>query len=71
MRPRLVALKASANYKSIALPGELSVGPEFGLTISRKAQPAASDFAMYLRSPQGQAMLKAYGFIPVALPAKQ
>lgn len=63
-------VKKSANYKSVALPGELSVGPEYGLTVSRKAQPAASDFAMYLLSPQGQAALKAYGFIPVALPAE-
>jgi molybdate transport system substrate-binding protein len=62
-------VKASSNYKSVALPPELSVGPEYGLTVSRKAQPAAADFAMYLLSPPGQATLQAYGFIPVALPA--
>lgn len=62
-------VKASANYKSVALPEELSVGPEYGLTVSRTAQPAAADFAMYLLSPPGQATLKAFGFIPVALPA--
>jgi molybdate transport system substrate-binding protein len=62
-------VKASSNYKSVALPDELSVGPEYGLTVSRKAQPAAADFAMYLLSPPGQATLQAYGFIPVALPA--
>jgi len=56
-------------YRSIALPQELSVGPEYGLTVSRKAQPAAADFAMYLLSPKGQASLEAFGFIPVALPA--
>jgi hypothetical protein len=57
-----------ARYKSVALPPELSVGPEYGLTVSRKAQPAAADFAMYLMSPQAQATLKSFGFIPVALP---
>jgi molybdate transport system substrate-binding protein len=62
-------VKASSAYKSVELPGELSVGPEYGLTVSRKAQPGAADFAMYLLSPQGQASLKAFGFIPVALPA--
>jgi len=62
-------VKASSNYKSVALPDQLSVGPEYGLTVSRKAQPLATDFAMYLLSPPGQATLKAYGFIPVALPA--
>ena len=62
-------VKASSKYKSVELPPELSVGPEYGLTVSRKAQPGAADFAMYLLSPQGQASLKAFGFIPVALPA--
>ena len=62
-------VKASPKYKSVELPPELSVGPEYGLTVSRKAQPGAADFAMYLLSPNGQATLKAYGFLPVALPA--
>jgi ABC-type molybdate transport system substrate-binding protein len=56
-------VKASSKYKSFELPGELSVGPEYGLTVSLKAQPGAADFAMYLLSPQGQASLKAFGFI--------
>ena len=30
--------------------------------------PGAADFAMYLLSPQGHSSLKAFGFIPVALP---
>ena len=58
----------SANYKSVALPAELVVGAEYGLTVSRKAQSGTADFAMYLLSPQGQAKLKAFGFVPVALP---
>jgi molybdate transport system substrate-binding protein len=64
-------VRESAQYKSVALPPELSVGPEYGLTVSRKAQAGASDFAIYLMSPQGQATLKAYGFVPVALPAER
>jgi molybdate transport system substrate-binding protein len=61
----------SANYKSVALPPQLTVGPEYGLTVSRKAVAGAADFAMYLLSPQGQATLKSFGFVPVALPAGQ
>jgi molybdate transport system substrate-binding protein len=61
-------VKASAKYKSVELPPALSLGPEYGLTVSRKASPGAADFAMYLLSPPGQAGLKAFGFIPVALP---
>jgi molybdate transport system substrate-binding protein len=64
-------VKASPKYKSVALPPELSVGPEYGLTVSRKAAPGAADFAMYLLSPQGQSSLKSFGFIPVALPAER
>lgn len=55
-------------YKSVELPPELLVGAEYGLTVSRNAAPGAADFAMYLLSPQGQSSLKAFGFIPVALP---
>jgi len=64
-------VKASPKYKSVALPPELSVGPEYGLTVSRKAAPGTADFAMYLLSPQGQSGLKSFGFIPVALPAER
>lgn len=61
---------APKKYKMIGLPPELSVGPEYGLTVSKSATAVAADFAMYLLSPQGQRTLKAYGFIPVALPAE-
>lgn len=61
---------ASPAYKSIELPPELSVGPEYGLTLSRKATPGAAEFALYLLSPRGQAVLKSYGFVPVTLPAE-
>jgi molybdate transport system substrate-binding protein len=63
-------VNASKAYKLIELPPDLSVGPEYGLTVSRKAAPGAADFAMYLLSPRGQSTLKSYGFIPVALPAE-
>jgi molybdate transport system substrate-binding protein len=62
-------VRESSKYKSVALPPELSVGPEYGLTVSRKAAAGAADFAMYLLSPPAQATLKSFGFVPVALPA--
>ena len=62
-------VRDSAKYKSVALPPDLSVGPEYGLTVSRKAIAGAADFAIYLLSPPAQATLKSFGFIPVALPA--
>jgi molybdate transport system substrate-binding protein len=62
-------VRDSTRYKSIALPRQLSVGPEYGLTVSRTAQPGAADFALYLLSPEGQQRLQAFGFIAVTLPA--
>ena len=61
-------VRGATQYKSVSLPPELVVGPEYGLTVSRKAQAGAADFAIYLLSPPAQATLKAFGFIPVALP---
>ncbi len=63
-------IKASAKYVTIELPPELSVGPEYGLTVSRQALPGAADFAMYLLSPQGQTSLQSFGFIPVTKPSE-
>jgi ABC-type molybdate transport system substrate-binding protein len=63
------AAKEASTYKSVALPPQLVVGAEYGLTVSRKAQPAAADFALYLVSPAGQRSLQAFGLVPVALPA--
>ena len=62
-------VRESPNYKQVTLPAGLAVGPEYGLTVSRKAQAGAADFAMYLLSPPGQRSLKAFGFIAVTLPA--
>jgi molybdate transport system substrate-binding protein len=64
-------VRDSTKYKSVALPPELAVGPEYGLTVSRKAAAGAADFAMYLLSQAAQATLKSFGFIPVALPAEK
>jgi molybdate transport system substrate-binding protein len=60
-------VRGAVQYKSVPLPPELIVGPEYGLTVSRRAQPGVADFAMYPLSPPAQATLKAFGFIPVAL----
>lgn len=62
-------ISASSKYRMVELPADLAVGPEYGLTVSRKAAPGAADFAMFLLSPPGQGILKSFGFIPVTLPA--
>ncbi len=55
---------AASGFKSVGLPPELSVGPEYGLTLSRKAAPEAIAFAAYLLSAAGQDRLTASGFLP-------
>lgn len=59
---RLIA--TAPGLKMVGLPPELSVGPEYGLTVSRKASPEAIAFAAYLLSPDGQRRMQEFGFIP-------
>lgn len=59
---------APEKFRRVELPEDLSVGPEFGLTLAKGASHAAADFAFYILSPQGQGTLRDFGFIPVALP---
>lgn len=63
---RLVA--GTPGLKMVGLSPELSVGPEYGLTVSRKAGNAATAFAAYLLSSAGQDQLKAFGFLPGVTP---
>lgn len=58
-------VSSSPRYKLVELPPELSVGAEYGLTVSRNAALGAADFAKYLLSDQGQNLLTVFGFIPV------
>jgi molybdate transport system substrate-binding protein len=50
------------------LPPELRVGPEYGLAVMTGAVPKARDLALFILSPEGQAILAKRGFVPVALP---
>jgi hypothetical protein len=54
----------------VPVPDVLQVGPEYGLTILKGARPAAADLALYILSPDGQALLARHGFGPVGLPAR-
>lgn len=53
----------------VALPNDLSVGADYGLIVLRDAPPAAWHLAMYILSPEGQAVLAKYGFDAAARPA--
>lgn len=50
--------------KQVALPRELAVGAEYGLTLIDGASPNAGRLAMVITGPAGQAILGRRGFAP-------
>jgi len=56
------AQKQNPTQQVIALPDELSVGADYGLTVITGAPPAAQRFANFIVSPEGEAILASYGF---------
>ncbi len=48
----------------VALPGNLAVGADYGLTVITGAPPAADEFAQFILAPAGQKILIGYGFAP-------
>jgi ABC-type molybdate transport system substrate-binding protein len=49
-------------------PPGLQVGPEYTLAVLKNGDPLAAELALYVLSPNGQAILARSGFIPVSLP---
>lgn len=65
-----VQSKREANsLRIVALPPDLAVGADYGLTLVKAARPEAAQLAFYILSPAGQAILARHGFTAVALPA--
>jgi len=52
----------------VALPDELAVGADYGLTVLAGASPQAYQFAMFVLSTDGQRILAKHGFAAPALP---
>ncbi len=61
----LVELPGSA---VVQLPESLSVGADYGLTVMKDASPVASQYAMFILSARGQAILAKNGFAAPNLP---
>ncbi len=55
----------------VAIPPELAVGADYGLTLLRGASAEAANFAMFVLSPAGQAVLKRSGFDAPGLPQEE
>jgi len=58
----VVAKREVAALEIVAVPPELTVGADYGLTVMTGASPRAAEFAAFVLSPRGQAILARYGF---------
>ena len=56
------AQKQNPGQQIVQLPGNLSVGADYGLTVIDGAPPAAQAFANFIVSPDREAILTSYGF---------
>jgi len=60
----LAAQKENPEQQIVALPDNLAVGADYGLTVINEAPPAAQRFADFIMSPEGQKILTSHGFAP-------
>jgi molybdate transport system substrate-binding protein len=54
--------------RMLALPDSLTVGANYALTVIKPARLAATQFALFVLSTQGQEILALHGFTSVAIP---
>lgn len=52
----------------VEIPGSVNVVPEYGLATMRDCKAEALTFALFVMSSPGQALLRMFGFVPVAMP---
>lgn len=59
----LAAIRDNPRQQAVALPAELTVGADYGLTVMDGAPPEAYDFAGFILSDDGRHILTAHGFV--------
>src|SRR5689334_7197310 len=64
----LAAVKENPGQQMVALPDNLAVGADYGLTVMTGASPQAYRFAMFILSPDSQRILARFGFNAPAVP---
>jgi ABC-type molybdate transport system substrate-binding protein len=64
----VLAQKEVQALEIVRVPGELSVGADYGLVVRNWASVEAWRLAMYILSPAGQKILADYGFEATAIP---
>jgi ABC-type molybdate transport system substrate-binding protein len=64
----VLAQEEVPDLRIVALPEELGVGADYGLVVRKDAPPQAWQLALFILSPEGQAILAGYGFTSGAQP---
>jgi len=64
----LVAARENPGQRMVALPEQLAVGADYGLTVMVTASPPGYRFAMFILSPEAQRILANHGFTAPGLP---
>jgi ABC-type molybdate transport system substrate-binding protein len=60
----IAAQQQNPGQQVVALPDDISVGADYGLTVMTGAPAAAQQFAQFILSPQGRNIIVGYGFAP-------
>lgn len=60
----LAAQKENLGQQIVNLPDYLAVSADYGLTVISGSSPVAQQFADFIMSPEGQAILLKHGFTP-------
>ena len=64
----LAAVRENPGQRMVALPNNLAVGGDYGLTVMSGAPLPAYRFAMYILSPDAQRILANLGFAAPGVP---
>lgn len=67
----VLAARDTSGLKIVRIPEELAVGADYGLLVRKDAPALAWQLAMYILSPEGQEILRAYGFEATAIKAAE
>ena len=62
------AVRENPGQQKVALPDNLAVGAEYGLTMMNAASPAAFRFGLFIFSAEGQRIMANHGFSVPSLP---
>lgn len=67
----VLAERDTPGLQIVALPQELAVGADYGLTVMNDSSQSAWDLAFFILAPTAQRILASYGFTATGLPSAE